>query len=185
MRPVVMFRKSHNDLLTVVGNVVDKAQHVFRIDFSTPCLGCDSTNGECVLGIYCQCNNPKSSAGNCSVSCDCVHGECFPRQGSNPLGICVCERGWFGDRCDQRLECEHGTLMPRNSSEPLGRQDCNCHSPYFGTACNRSTSMIIQYFSCILLRFCYFPFIFVFSSFFFLAFASARHLILLSHLQLA
>jgi hypothetical protein len=161
MRPVVMFRKSQNDLFTVTGDLFDPNQHVHRIDFSTPCLGCDSTNGDCVLGIYCQCNNPNSPAGNCSRSCDdCIHGECFPGS-RNPPGICVCERGWTGEKCDQRLECERGYLSPANQSDPLGPQECQCSSPWLGDKCDHSTSDLIQYFfGHLFLFFCFFAWIF-------------------------
>eukprot|EP01122_Echinamoeba_exundans_P008907 TRINITY_DN3033_c0_g1_i1.p1 TRINITY_DN3033_c0_g1~~TRINITY_DN3033_c0_g1_i1.p1 ORF type:complete len:1080 (-),score=122.26 TRINITY_DN3033_c0_g1_i1:24-2777(-) len=148
MRPSVAFRRSQNDLVAVCGNILDGVQHVHRLNFSTPCLGCDSSNGDCVLGVYCRCNDPNSPARNCSVRCnDCVHGQCVPTQIWNvpTTGMCICERGWNGERCDQPFKCDHGYLNYINQTDPLGPQQCSCHNPWLGADCDHTC---IKGFSC-------------------------------------
>ncbi|XP_029455316.1 stabilin-1 [Rhinatrema bivittatum] len=92
--------------------------------FSNPCYGrgiCSDGmqgNGSCICfedfkGLACHiCSSPSKHGDKCDKDCQCVHGICDNRPGSD--GVCrsgSCKAGYTGEFCDRRAEpCGPSTL---------------------------------------------------------------------------
>jgi hypothetical protein len=103
---------------------------------NNPCSG----NGTCVNGI-CNCFSPYKGAACDQKDCAqiCVHGTCDKLH-----SYCVCERGWWGDRCNTQCPggiasvCSgHGTCSSSNGA-------CTCVDEWAGSQCDTRPHVVFM-----------------------------------------
>ncbi|XP_045760507.1 protein crumbs isoform X2 [Maniola jurtina] len=119
---------------------------------SSPCR-----YGKCVDGIgsySCDCfagyegDHCQDEINECLRYTPCEHGRCDDRRASY---YCFCEPGWGGQNCSVVLEgcrgepCRNnGTCLPWLVNENDHRFNCSCAPGYYGTTCEKITTMSLE-----------------------------------------
>ncbi|CAH2225643.1 jg18040, partial [Pararge aegeria aegeria] len=119
---------------------------------SSPCR-----HGKCVDGVgdyECECfagyegTHCQDDINECLRYTPCEHGRCDDRRASY---YCFCELGWGGQNCSVVLEgcrgepCRNnGTCLPWLVNENDHRFNCSCAPGYYGTTCEKITTMSLE-----------------------------------------
>ncbi|GBP77408.1 Protein crumbs [Eumeta japonica] len=121
------------------------------------CASAPCGYGKCidaVGGYSCDCA-PGYEGDHCQLEIDeclrykpCEHGHCYDRRASY---FCECEDGWGGRNCSVVLEgcvnapCRNnGTCLPWLHRESEHRFNCSCTPGYYGTTCEKITTMSLE-----------------------------------------
>lgn len=119
---------------------------------SSPCR-----HGTCVDGVgayACECAAGYEGA-HCELDIDecaryapCAHGRCLDARAAYE---CACDAGWGGRNCSVALAgcraapCRNGgTCLPWLRSETEHRFNCSCAPGYYGTTCEKITTMSLE-----------------------------------------
>ena len=81
------------------------------------------------------CVCPEGYYGLTCKPCDCVNGNCLDGSGGN--GVCICDMGWGGPRCDRCSISFEGSNCDRCKRGWTGDSCDRCYPGYTGTDCDR------------------------------------------------
>ena len=107
-------------------------------------------DGTCWFLVQAGCPSACSGRGSCSGGeCQCLHGwsgdtctianctdGCPDHSTCSPQGICVCDEGWLGTRCDRAAVCS-GVHNCSGHGRCVGDDVCQCQPGFDGDDCNR------------------------------------------------